>query len=289
MRISFLGAGKTAAKFAEHFYNYINEEKSKNGKCDLEIGGFYNLPLSALPEVILPFNCKLYLDLDTMAEDSDIIAVLCNEDKIQQFTSQFRYLHTCGKIIFHVSRRYNWDILDNDYKNTFASLYSPANLYTTLPASLKDIPFVMEGDGDKLNEFVNILTKTGLNVTLVSRVNANVFLSACKMLEMNLYSALSNAQTAIKASSGINIKSCASLIKHNISSMINNKEAYLENNITPDLNAITVRSHFKYIDKLDMPDYTGMNKYACDVCTRLADIPNDDKHEIEIEINKFLK
>ena len=287
MRISFIGSGQIAEKFAKHIYNRFKEQQIKNDYYSLKLGGFYCTPASEASRVALPYNCKIYVNLEDMIADNDIIGILCAESHIKQYVKQLAQLKAKDKIFFHMSNKLNCDVLNNGYENTYASLYSLISFNTTVPGKINEFPFVMEGTGNKIQEFATVLNENGFNVSLVSRANAQTFISASKMLEMNLVSALSSANTAIMASTGINLNSYSSLLKYIMGQMIVNRDEYIDKNITKHLNALKVDSYFKAIGRLDMADYTKMNKYACDICTRLSDINNEDKHEIGLVTKKY--
>ena len=289
MRISFIGTTQIAEKFAAHIFNYAKEQQINSDYYKLKLGGFYCFPTTEVTRIALPLNCKIYVNLEDMVEDNDIIGILCTENKIKQFVNCFSKLKVKNKIFFHLSNKFNCDILNNGYENTCASLYSLINFQTTVPNKISDYPFVMEGTGDKLKEFATILNENGFNVSCVSRANAQTFLAASKMLEMNLVSALSSANTAIMASTGISLNSYSPILKRIMDMMLTDRDGYINKGIAKHLNALTVDSYFKSIGRLDMPDYTKMNKYACDICTRLSDIKNDDKQEIGLVTKKHCR
>ncbi len=289
MRISFIGTTQIAEKFARHIYNFSKEQQCKNDYYKLKLGGFYCLPTTEVTRIALPLNCKIYVNLEDIVTDNDIIGILCSDGRIKQYVSQFAKLKITNKIFFHLNNKFNCDILDNGYENTYASLYSLINFQTIVPNRLSEYPFVMEGKGDKIQEFSTILNENGFNVSYISRANAQTFLAASKMLEMNLVSALSGANTAIMASTGISLNSYSPILKYIMGQMLADRDEYINKSIAKHLNALTVDSYFKSIERLDMPDYTKMNKYACDICTRLSDIKNEDKHEIGLVTKKHCR
>lgn len=287
MRISFIGTTTIAEKFAKHIHNFYKEQENKSDYNNLKLEGFYCEPTSEVTRITLPLNCKIYVTLEDMVRDNDIIAILCKENQIKYYAKEFEKLEVKNKIFFHMSDKYNCDVLDIGKENTYASIYLPVNLYVTTPITMSEFPFVMEGTGSRLDLFEKVLNHNNINTTCVSRENANTFLSACKMLEMNLVSILSGANTAIMASTNINLNNYTTLLAHNMGKIITNRDGYIKSNISRYLNALSIDSCFKSINRLDMTDYTKMNKYACDICTRLADIPNDDKLEIELVTKKY--
>lgn len=280
MVISFIGSGKLARRFAKHF--------AKND-MPVTLGGFYDLPAKSAAEAAVEFKATLYTKIDNLVENSDIICIAVPEDKIPRTVGALKYNHTHGKIIFHMSRKYASDVLDTGYENTIAAIYSTANVYTTLPAGIAGIPYIIEGEGKKLEDFKDILKKCGLNIEICDRKRAEIFIAASNILEMNIFAAIANAETAIKASTGLSIRNSSSLILHNVNAMLTNPNAYMQLNIQPYLTAAGTAAKLADINKLDMPEYLKCSALSAQICSEKSALKNDDKYEIQIAVKKFIK
>lgn len=154
MKLALLGVYQNSMSMA----HTLIEAAKKSPEPSIELCGIYSKDANISVNAAIALNCGVFLSLNDLFNEADIIFIGAGDSKLPQFSEMFKDNHVHDKILCHFSESYNSDILSCGTTNTYASFYMPYARKTAKLQNLTDECIMVEGFGKDFKKFSKMLT-----------------------------------------------------------------------------------------------------------------------------------
>lgn len=254
MKLSLIGVHRNSMSMA-----YTLKELTKSiPEPPITLCGIYSGDANTSVNAALSLECRVFLSLNDLFNESDIIFIGVGDRKLPQFAGMFKDNEVKGKILCHFSEKYNSDILSCGTANTYASFYIPYALKTSKLQNFSDGYIMVEGSGRDFKKFSNVLTSLHDAFVICTEADKALALLA-KRFEIDYVTELLSA--AVQMCKFVGIYSPRKFYEHFICTIIGNN-SFKEGNICeylksrPPLSSEeSVRKSFSLLNKINYSDF----------------------------------
>lgn len=164
MKLALLGVYQSSMSMA----HTLIESAKKSPEPSIELCGIYSKDANISVNAAITLNCGVFLSLNDLFNEADIIFIGAGDSKLPQFPEVFKNNHVHDKILCHFSESYNSDILSCGTTNTYASIYMPYARKAAKLQNLTDECIMVEGFGKDFKKISKMLASLHDNVVICS-------------------------------------------------------------------------------------------------------------------------